>query len=150
MNSLKLILCLLIALSLLPVVSSSLLILSQFDYDYSLISSELSLMELRELLLYAYDIRIGDNELLFHCKGKEASIGLVNSKLIMKPGTTIIVDEVEEVLFFQRNGNIYLRYKRKNIEYETLIAKEEGICLSDFYRCFDDSDYSDNTDAPLS
>ena len=150
MNSLKLILCLLIALSLLPVVSSSLLILSQFDCDYSLISSELSLMELRKLLLYAYDIRISDNELLFHCKGKEASIGLVNSKLIMKPGTTIIVDEVEEVLFFQRNGNIYLRYKRKNIEYETLIAKEEGICLSDFYRCFDDSDYSDNTDAPLS
>lgn len=138
------ILALLITMSILPIAVSIMTLCFKLELDYSLVNSELALMDLRRVLLLSYDLKIFEDRLEFIYHGKDFSLSRVNEKLILQPGTEIYLSDIEKLSFFTRNGSIYVSYTSGGKEYERNIGKEKGIYLADFS---DDNDQlSDNND----
>ena len=121
---------LLITMSLLPLAVTVFRFTADLDFDYDLVNSELALMDLRRVLLLAYDLDVSAHELNFVYHDDNYSLKVINDKLILQPGTQIYLNGVDEVNFYRKNGCLYLSYKNKEgKEIERNIGKETGIHL---------------------
>ena len=130
---LRTLIALLVTMSILPLAVTIFRNASCIVPDYALLNDELAMMDLRRILLLAYDMEISDTHLKFIYHGEDYVLGLVNERLILHPGTQMYLDDVKEVRFYTKNGSLYMSYVRNNgKEYERNIAKEEGIHLDDF------------------
>ena len=146
MNSLRNIIALYISVLLLPIVLLIFTYSSNLDIDYGLLTDEIAINELRELLLITYDLKINEHHLNFIYQDKDFSLSLVNNKLLLQPGTVIYLNDIDNLYFYIKDNSIYMKYLRKGKEYERSLLKKESFYLNDFYDCHDefiDDDLSD-------
>ncbi len=121
-----------IILSLLPICLLSFRFTADIPFTYSEISDELSIAQLREMLLIDYDLEFAEYSLSFRYKNRDCTLSQVGDKLIMQPGTMIFLSGLDELHFERRNGVIYVCYRKENEEYERVIAGAKGFYLDDF------------------
>lgn len=132
-----------VVLSILPLMISVFRYVSLFEFDYNLTNNKLALMDLRRVLLLAYDIQIDDHELSFLYHNENYSLKLINNKLILRPGTQIYLNDIDEVNFYIKNNCLYISYlNTKGKRYEEVIGQAKGIYLNDF---FDNNDQYNDT-----
>ena len=137
---------LLITLSILPLCTSMVRLLGGINIDYNLVNNEIALMDLRRILLIAYDLEISDYQLDFIYHNDNYTLRYINDKLILSPGTQIFLNDIKEANFYGKNGCLYLRYvTNDNKEYERNIGAEKGFHLDELSDNYDD-DYRDDYD----
>jgi len=143
MNQIRNIIGIIILITILPLSSLVFNYVSKIDFNYNEINDELALCQLREYLLISYDIKVNHYSLDFIYKNKDFSLNLVNNKLLMQPGTQIILNDID--VYFERKGEyIYVVYTKNNETYERIIASTKGIYLDEFSDCFIDNDVFDS------
>lgn len=110
----------------------------QFNYDY--INNEIALMQLRRTLLLSYDVSYDYNHLYFNANERNFYLELVNGHLIQTPGTQIILNDIDNLHFFENGNCISIEYESKNKKYESCLVKKQGLYLDNFSDCDDDLD----------
>ena len=141
------VIAILIVLTILPILISAYSLIAKYNIDYNLLSNEISIMDLRRVLLLAYDIKINSHEMHFIYHNENYVLRLSNNKLILQPGTQIYLNDIKEINFNTKNGSIYLTYiTNKGKEYEKNIGKEKGFYLADFSNNNDQPDDDDHID----
>lgn len=140
MNLTRLILALLITLSILPLCSETFNLVSSIDFDYNEVNDELALVDLRRIMLLAYNLDVGYDEIRFVYQDKDYCLALNNNNLVLSPGYQLYIADVDELYFEIRNNCIYVIYQRKNKNYEKVISCATGFYLDEFSDCHDDSD----------
>lgn len=125
---------------MLPLCIDSLNCVIKFQCDYNYISDEIALAQLREQLLFAYDIRVDNSEINFIYQNKEYQLSYVNKKMILQPGTQIYINNIDNLSFIEKNNCIYVSYERNNKEYERIIGEKQGFYINDFSYCDADDD----------
>ena len=113
-------------------------------FDYNSINDDISIAQLRRILLISYDLNSHGDSLNFIYKNKDFSLSMVNGKLILQPGTQIFLNDVDEVHFENEYGVYKLIYFRKGKEYEKVLCQTKGIYIDDFSDCdvLYDGDYN--------
>lgn len=149
MSSLRNLIALYISVILLPIALLIFIYSSNLDIDYGLLSDEIALNELREVMLLSYNLKISDKRLEFLYQGEEYSLSLVNEKLLLQPGTLIYLNDIDDLNFYINNNSIYIKYLRKGKEYERNIFKKESFYIDDFSNCDDELFDDDNSDEQL-
>lgn len=144
MNQIRNIIGIIILITILPLSSLAFNYVSKIDFNYNEINDELALCQLREYLLISYDIKVNHYSLDFIYKNKNFNLNLVNNKLLMQPGTQIILNDIDDVYFERKGEYIYVVYTKNNETYERIIASTKGIYLDEFSDCFIDNDVSDS------
>lgn len=89
------------------------------------IQDQISLSQMRRILLLSYDIEMDGDELHFLYQEKERILSLKNNHLVLSPGTQIFLSEIEDAGFFSENECIYLRYERGGQSYEKVLVDEK-------------------------
>ena len=135
MNLIRNLAGLMIILSLLPIGMMAFRYTADIPFVYDEISDELALVQLREILLIAYDMNFQSHALSFRYKNRNFTLSKVNDKLILQPGTQIFLAEIDEMHFENRNGVIYVCYERQGKHNERVIASSAGFYLDDFSDC---------------
>ena len=130
---------LLIIVSILPLMTSTLSFVAKLRFTYSEINDELSLLQLRRILLIAYDVNNYGNCLEFIYHNDNYDLRLINNRLVLEPGYQMFLDNIDNLDFFEKGNAIYVRYTRGNKDYETPIIKQSGVYLDDFSDYYDDS-----------
>lgn len=134
-----------ITLSLFPLSSLMVKLIANIKMDYDLVNSEMSLMDLRRILLIAYDLEISEYELNFVYHDTNYVLRFINDKLVLSPGTQIYLNDIKEASFYTKNNCLYLRYvNNENQEYEKNIGTKEGFHLSELSDNNDDGSRDDN------
>ncbi len=129
-----------ICLIMLPILLISMIKLNDLKYYYDDISGNISIMQLRKILLISYDIEVSNDNLHFSYQNKECDLYLTNNHLIMSPGTQVIYENIDDVRFYINNSSIYLEIERDN-KYETFcLAKTESFSIDAFSSCNDGDD----------
>lgn len=101
-------------------------------------------MDLRRVMLIAYDIEVSDYEINFTYHNDDYVLRYVNNKLIMQPGTQIYLNDILDVNFSKEDNSIYVNYTDQDgKEYKRNIGKEKGIHIDEFL----DNDDGDNVDS---
>ncbi len=137
---------LLITLSILPLAVSIITYCASLKQNYNLINSEIALIDLRRIMLISYDIEINDNQLDFIYHNEDYHLVYINDKLILTPGTQIILNNIKEVSFYEINDAIYLKYiDEDNKEYERNIGSAKRFYIDDF--SFDNDELSSDNNS---
>lgn len=90
----------------------------------TLVSDEMSLMQLRKILLLSYDIEIIDNSLIYEYQEREFSLSSINNNLMIQPGTQIIIFDISNLYFFEDDLTIYMQYTKDGKDYERVLCKK--------------------------
>ena len=123
---------LLVIMPVLPLAVTVFRFVGDLEFNYDTVNNEMALMDLRRVLLLAYDLDVSEHELHFIYHNDDYSLKIVNEKLLLQPGSQIYLNDVDEVRFFRKNGCLYLSYTGKDgKEIERNIGKEKGIHLDD-------------------
>ena len=118
-------LCLYIFILFITIISSSLVCVDKLiNRKDSTISDELSLMQLRRVLLLSYDIEVSEDALTFNYQDRDFILNKVNNNLIIQPGTQIVLMDIEDLFFINDGNNIYISYVKKEEQYERLLCKQ--------------------------
>lgn len=142
MNLIRNLIGLIITITMLPICITAFNYASNLEFDYNEINDEIALMQLRENLLITYDMDVDDKQLTFRYKNKIFTLGLVNNKLLLQPGTQIYLNDIDDLYFETKNDCIYVVYERNNNRYERVLCNKQGLYLDDFSDC----DVLDNDD----
>lgn len=138
---------LLVITSILPIVYSCFDYVARFKFNYQELTDELTIIDLRRVLLLAYDLEIHEHDLSFIYHNDNYVLRYVNDKLILQPGTQIYLANIKEVNFYIKNDCLYMYYiTNEEKEYEKVIYKTKGICLRDFPIDNDERDDDDFID----
>lgn len=137
MDLIRLLLSLAVCVNLLPLVCLSFNYAAGISFEYGEIEDQIALMQLREILLLAYDLEVYDDELVFIYQNKDFSIRQVGGRLLLQPGTQIFLDEADGIGFSKEGGIVYLHYEKNERDYRTPLCSEEGIRLDRFSDCTD-------------
>lgn len=129
---LRTVVALVVVLTILPIAISIITILSNFKVNYDFINDEISLFQLRRIMLISYDIDNSVNQLNFLYHGDEYSLSLINNRLVLQPGYQVFLDHVDYVEFSEEDGALSITYERNGNENKTYIYKEKGIYIDDF------------------
>ena len=103
-----------ITILLLPLTIISFRLVGNIDFKYEDVNDEIALSQLRENLLFIYDLNYSENELSFRYKGDEFYLSQINDKLILHPGSQIYLMSVDDLYFEDVDGYIYVNYERSN------------------------------------
>lgn len=83
------------------------------DYNnQDLISS----LQLHQIFNLSTNIEISSNEISFSYLNEERSLGFLNNKIILKPGTVIYFVKVDDCVFYVEDEKIFVKIKRLNKE----------------------------------
>lgn len=123
----KVLLNLVIATIFMPLVTKSLLLLTNIKYLHQEIADLIAIRQLQQIFLVAYEREIIANELLFRYQGKEFCLKQHNDKLLLTPGSQCYFVQAKKFKWLIKKGYIYLRWQRGNDIYEAPITKEEGL-----------------------
>lgn len=140
---LRSVIAIMVILSILPIIVSVMSIISNYRINYDYVNDEISLYQLRRIMLIAYDINNNYDELDFIYHGKEFRLSNVNNRLILQPGYQVFLNNIDYANFSYDNGLLKLTYERNGEEKETYIYKEKGIYINDFSNIDDEFDSGD-------
>lgn len=135
MNLIRNLLGLLIVILMLPVCIETFVYVTNYECDYDIVNDEIALSQLREQMLFTYDMYVSSDELNFIYKGKQYQLSYVNGKMILQPGTQIYINNIDNLTFEEKDGCIYVIYERNNKQYERIISKKTGLYIDDFSYC---------------
>lgn len=139
-SKLELVVSVYIFLLLLPLLLNIYKSIASLDFYYYDVSGNMSIVQLRKILLLSYDIEVNDNYLSFNYQDKDYEIYLTNDHLIMTPGTQIIYEDVLDASFYIENDCIYLEIL-KDEKYEKIcLAKADSFSIDTFLDGDDGSD----------
>lgn len=145
---LRTLIALLITLSILPLAVSSFRLVGNYEFNYNYVNNEIALMDLRRVMLLAYDIEVNDYEVNFIYHNDNYSLRYVNNKLLLQPGSQMYLNGIIDLNFTIENGCIYVNYVNEDgKEYKSNIGKEKGIYLDDFLNNDDVGDNLDDDDS---
>lgn len=103
------------------------LLLANFKYvsiKNSHMSQDLiSSWQIHHILNLAVDVVVYDKQITYTYFDQEREINLVNSKIIIQPGTNIFYLQVDDCQFYVEDEEIYLKVIRKSGESIFLIGK---------------------------
>ena len=117
---------------------------SNIDFDYYEINDEISINQLRELLLYTYNLSYDSGNLYFRYQGSDRNLSLINDKLILQPGTQIYLSNLDYAEIVQENNCLYIEYERNSKHYKKVLCSKQGLYLDEFSYC-DDEHTSDSS-----
>ena len=118
-------LCLYIFIIFVTLISSSLIFVDKLlNSKDDIISDEVSIMQLRRMLLISYDIETDSDKLSFNYQDRNFVLSRVNNNLIIQPGTQIVLMDIDEVYFIDEEDNIYISYIKNEEKYERLLCKK--------------------------
>ena len=132
-----------VILTILPLVVSIYELISSYHIDFDSVNDEISLLQLRRIMLISYDIDNYGDELDFKYHNDDYKLELINGRLILTPGYQVFLNNVDFVCFDQDEGVLSLTYERNGKEKKTYIYKEKGIRISDF--SFNDDELSSDS-----
>ena len=139
-SKLELVVTVYIFLLLLPLLLNIYKTIASLNFYYYDVSGNMSIVQLRKILLLSYDIEVNDKYLSFNYQDKDYEIYLANDHLIMTPGTQIIYEDVVDATFYIENDCIFLEIL-KDEKYEKIcFAKADGFSLDTFLDGDDGSD----------
>lgn len=121
-----------VIITILPLAVSIIKLTSSMKFDYDSVNDEISLLQLRKIMLISYDIDNYRDKLHFIYHGEDYELSLINGRLVLSPGYQVFLNNVDYVYFDQNNGALDLTYGRNGNEKKTFIYKEKGICIDDF------------------
>ncbi|MCI5774572.1 MAG: ComGF family competence protein [Erysipelotrichaceae bacterium] len=104
---------LLITLAFLPLSLSCFKIASHFSYDEHL-QNEIGILQLRNILALSQNIQVTTNTLTFKYAGKIYELYETNERLILTPGTQIILCDIQQVYFNLEGKIIYINYVQED------------------------------------
>lgn len=137
---------LLITLTILPLAISVFSYAGNFSFNYNEANNEMALMDLRRVMLLAYDIDVSDYEISFIYHNDNYTLRYLNNKLLLQPGSQMYLNGILDAYFTKENGSIYVNYIDENgKEYKRNIGKEKGIYIDEFLNN-DDGSSNDNLD----
>lgn len=133
-------------LALLPLTVALFRAVSSFEPDYYEIQNEMSLVQLRRIMLIAYDLDMYDDHLEFVYHGEDYRLRFHNRHLILSPGTQIFIEDCDDVCFYEEGGVIYVRCFRKNRETDYPLVQTGGLRIADFPADTDELSVADGDD----
>ena len=128
----ELLISLLVALSMLPLLLGVYEKLMILPYKYHDISAQLSIQQLRRLLLLAYDIEVRDESVEFLYREKTFSLKHHNNHLVLSPGTRVVYEDIDDACFFIEDGMIVMKIYKNNDEEEISLAKADSFSINTF------------------
>lgn len=137
-TSLRTIVALIITLTLLPIACNVISYAANLKFEYDLVNDEISLYQLRRILLIAYDVENSGDSLNFIYHNDDYKLSLINNRLVLQPGYQMFLDKVDDLTFIEEGNAIYIQYEKHNKEFKTPIIKSRGIYLDDFSNTDDD------------
>ena len=140
---LRSVVAIMVILSILPIIVSVLTIISNYKIDYDFVNDEISLFQLRRIMLISYDVNNNYDSLNFIYHGKDFELSTVNNRLVLQPGYQVFLNNIDYANFSYDDGLLNLTYGRNGNEQTTCIYKEKGIYIDDFSNTNDDLDSSD-------
>ena len=114
---------LMIMVSLLPVSLSCALVLEKSKVYDARLQDEIALAQLRHILFVSDNFTVSGSELYFTYHDEECELDLVNSRLVMKPGTQIFLTDIDELHFQLNNDLLEIYYVRESESYARTLAK---------------------------
>lgn len=129
---LRTIIALIVTICLLPIVVNIISACSNLKFEYDYINDEISLYQLRRILLISYDLKNNGSSLEFIYHNNDYSLNIINNRLVLQPGYQMFLDNVDYLEFVQEGNTIYVEYTKNNEEYKSPIIKANGIHLADF------------------
>ncbi len=97
---------------LVPSLALSLNVLSQCDTFDEMVQDQISIAQLRRVLMISYDVFLQQDCLTYTYAYKEYVLSCKNGRLTQQPGTLIYLSEIEDAWFVQEQELIYLVYER--------------------------------------
>ncbi|MBR2067324.1 MAG: hypothetical protein IJ875_03580 [Solobacterium sp.] len=92
----------------------------QFEQN---VQDEISLLQLKRILLLSYDIHVEKDYLTFIYEERECILSLINQKLILQPGTYILLIDIDAISFSTNNNMIFISFEREGKKKQYAIAK---------------------------
>lgn len=126
-----------VVLIMLPLALCIFIFCANFDFDYKTINDEIALYKLRKIYLLSYNQEIAKDHLSFQYDDRYFTLELINNHLVLKPGTQIFLEDVDDLYFENDDSCIQVVYTRKGKRYEKVISQKEGLYIDDF-SCVDD------------
>lgn len=140
---LRTIIALIVTISLLPLAVDVISYCANLKFEYEYVNDEISLYQLRRILLISYDLNNNGYSLDFIYHNEDYSLNLLNNRLVLQPGYQMYLDNVDYLEFIEEGNTLFVHYVKNDEEYKTPIAKTNGIYLADFSNPDDEFD-SDN------
>ena len=124
MNMIRTLAGLFIVVSVLPISVLAYRFTGNIPFEYSEVSDELCINQLREIMLISYDLDYAYDRLSFIYQNKEFTLSEVNEKLILQPGTQIFLSAADRVYFARHDGLVYVVCERGRERSEKVLYKE--------------------------
>lgn len=135
--SYRTIIALIITITLLPIAVSIFSICADMRFDYNLVNNEISLFQLRRIMLISYDQLINNDNISFKYHGEEYNLRIIDDRLVLQPGYQMFLSNVDDICFNENNDVINVCYEMKGKYYEIPIMSKERIYIDEF-SCADD------------
>lgn len=127
-TSAELILCLICWMAWLPLVYLSLQQIQRWNVDQQrILEQQIAIGQLRMALAY-FDVTAVTSENLTLAKGnEEAYVSVINEKLMIRPGTWIVLGDIAQVMFYTEGNEVYAVVEQQHQTYEYWIASLPGL-----------------------
>ena len=86
----------------LPLITCILIYVSDINYRYDLLNDELSLLQLRRIMLLSYDIEVENNTISFIYGESGRNLSMINGRLVLTPGYQMFLDKIDGLHFEER------------------------------------------------
>lgn len=97
---------------LLPGVAASIGVLPEILVFRRSVQDEAALSQMRRILMMSYQIDVTPDTLGYVYQMRDFSLSEVNGRLIIQPGTQLILADIETAWFEAENGIVYVYYER--------------------------------------
>lgn len=106
----------------LPISLQAVELMKQNLIQHSMIQDILSINQIREILMFSYQIDVHNSHLTFRYQNEIRVLEQVGDKLIMKKGTVIYLTKLDDLHFFQEDQMIFLSYRRDKKMYQKVLC----------------------------
>ncbi len=88
------------------------------------VQDQTALLQLRRILVRCSDLQVGNESLYYEDCGQQRVLRQAGRRLIIQPGTQIILDDIDGLFFGYEEGLYYLQYTRGQEVMKCVIAHD--------------------------
>ena len=93
--------------------------MTAFDEE---LQDDIAILQVQRILIGAYDVHTDGQCLYFHTQMKDFRMSKVNDHLIIQPGTQIVLADIADASFREKDHVITMVYERGEKQYEAVLA----------------------------
>ena len=116
-------LSLVIMLILLPIVISSLKVISHYKIYDERIQDEIAITQLRDKMLIGVDFSVSPKTIEYRIGEETWQLIYQNERVYLAPGYQLFLDDVESCLFKQTGNTLFIEYQKDGVTYVFALAK---------------------------